>query len=161
MSVPPKETDNQPDQSIEKLQKEKMSLEKKNKKLETALIKISKQKEKLEESIKSNTNPVDVTHLIMQNNYLVSVIHTHFRLFSQKLNLLISKQFSQFSSQLSSLSSRISYLQKRMKYRPSQLPSNHYSLLQNSNQTLNRIRKELFRGFRSLRISPPENLSSI
>ncbi|OHT16856.1 hypothetical protein TRFO_41519 [Tritrichomonas foetus] len=149
--------------------KDENSKDKKIKKLMQVLSKINSQKNKLEEEnrqlkvkLENQAKNVDISHLMIQNKNIVSLFNTHFRLISQKINLLISKQFSQFSSQILSLSSRVSYMQKRLMYHPSYMKiiKHSSSLMKQNTQNILLAKKELYRGFRALRLAPPSSNSA-
>ena len=70
-----------------------------------------------------------VSSLIVQKKNMISLFDTHFRLISQKLLLLFSKQMLQLSSKIRILSTKISDLQSKCKYYSHELiPNEHKSI---------------------------------
>ncbi|OHS99618.1 hypothetical protein TRFO_33879 [Tritrichomonas foetus] len=103
---------------------------------------------------KSQQTAIDKSYIAQQNKNLTAVFQTHFRLIIQNINLFVSKQLSQFSSQILGLTTRVTYLQNRLKYHP-KYP---VRLLQSQISNVS-IQKEIYRGLRTLQVTPPPNLS--
>ena len=153
--------------SYEKIKKENSNINSMLKKMESEIQIYKENNTKLNDELLGfrKQNNLDRSIINQQNKNITTIFQTHFRLIIQNINIYISKQFAQFSSQILGMTTRLTYLQNRLKYHP-KYPNHILTSSANNPNSSNStnvigIQREIYRGLRTLQITPPPNMSLI